>query len=87
MAGFMGGLMGAMTATMMLNDHLKLAGIVVFIVSSVILVGLNFMIYKETRETERKQKDGDFFTVLWSSMLTFLTIWLIVFGPRSGLFS
>ncbi len=82
MAGFMGGLMGAMTAVMMLNDNLKAAAVVVFIVSAVIMLGLNFMIYKESRELERKHKDDAFFTIFWSTVLTSLTIWLIIFGPR-----
>ena len=56
MAGFMGGLMGAMTAVMMLNDNLKLATVLVFLVSAVIMIGLNYMIYQETRSFERKHK-------------------------------
>ena len=86
MAGFMGGLMGAMTATMMLNDNLKAAAFIVFIISAFIIVGLNFMIYKETREAERKHKDTQLFTIFWSFALTIITIWLMVFGPRSVLF-
>lgn len=60
MAGFMGGLIGAMTAVMMLNDNIKAAVAVIFIVSSFIMIGLNFMIFKETRELERKHKDSEF---------------------------
>ncbi|MEK6913006.1 MAG: hypothetical protein AABX26_03575 [Nanoarchaeota archaeon] len=86
MAGFMGGLMGAMTAVMMLNDNLKLAAVLVFLVSAVIMIGLNYMIYQETRSFERKHKDDAFFTIFWSLILTSSTIWLIVFGPRSLLF-
>ena len=86
MAGFMGGLMGSMTSMMMLNDNLKIAGIVVFIVSAVIMFGFNYMIYKETREMERKHKDDEFFIIFLSFILTTLTIWLVVFGPRSLLF-
>ena len=86
MAGFMGGLMGAMTAVMMLNDNLRIAAVLIFIVSAVIMFGLNFMIYKESRSFERKHKDDNFFTIFWSLILTSLTIWLVVFGPRSLLF-
>src|SRR3989344_5050306 len=86
MAGFMGGLMGAMTAIMMFNDNLKAAGIILFIASSIIFVGLNFMIYNETREAERKHKDSELFTIFWSLILTMVTIWIMVFGPRSMLF-
>src|SRR3990167_689040 len=66
MAGFMGGLMGAMTAIMMYNDNLKIAAFILFIISSVIIIGLNFMIYKETRGADRIHKDSEWFTVFWS---------------------
>jgi len=86
MAGFMGGLMGAMTSTMMLNDNLKASAAIIFVVSGAILIGLNYMIYKETREMEIQGDDGVFFTIFWSILLTSLTIWMAVFGPRSALF-
>jgi hypothetical protein len=86
MAGLMGGLMGAMTAIMMLNDNLKAAGIIIFIISAVTMTGLNYMIYKETRGAEVQNRDGDFFTVFWSLLLTLITLWIMVFGPRSALF-
>jgi len=88
MAGFMGGLMGAMTALMTFNDNLRATGVIVFIVSALILFGLNYMIYKEARDNgmERKHKDDEFFTIFWSFLLTAITIWLMVFGPRSVLF-
>lgn len=86
MAGFMGGLMGAMTAFMLLNDHLKATAIIVFVISTFILIGLNYMIYKETREMERKHKDNELFTISWSFILTTATTWLMVFGPRSAIF-
>ena len=86
MAGFMGGLMGAMTSLMMFNDNLKLAGAIVFIISGFILFGLNYMIYKETREIKTKHKDNGFFTIFWSFILTAITFLFMVFGPRSVLF-
>ena len=86
MAGFMGGLMGAMTAIMMYNDNLKIAAFILFIISSVIIIGLNFMIYKETRGADRIHKDSEWFTVFWSFILTIITTWIMVFGPRSVLF-
>ncbi len=85
MAGFMGGLMGAMTAIMMFNDNLKAAGLVSFIVSGSILLGLNYMIYQETRGTERKFKEDYTLTIMLSVILTALTIWFMAFGPRSAL--
>lgn len=86
MAGFMGGLMGGMTAIMMLNDNLRAAAVIVFIISGFALFGLNYMIYTETREAERRHKDGEFFTIFWSFLLTAITTWFVVFGPRSLLF-
>ena len=86
MAGFMGGLMGAMTAIMMFNDNLKVAGIIVFVISSVILVGLNFMIYRETKSFDKQQNNSEMFNIVLSFILTTITIWLAVFGPRSVLF-
>ncbi len=87
MAGFMGGLMGAMTAFMLLNDHLLLASVLVFLISAIISIGLTYLIYKETKETERKRPEGHFFTVLLTVLLTIITAILIVLGPRSVIFS
>ncbi len=86
MAGFMGGLMGAMTAIMMLNDSLKIGGSVIFAVSAIILFGLNYMIYMETKEMERKHNDGELFTIFWSFVLTIITIIFMIYGSRSVLF-
>ncbi len=86
MAGFMGGLMGAMTAIMMLNDNIKYMAVIVFAVSSIILFGLNYMIYKETREITQKNKENVFFIIFWSILLTTITILMMIFGPRSVLF-
>jgi len=86
MAGFMGGLMGAMTSVMMINDNVKAAGVIVFIISGFILFGLNYMIYHETRETKRQITEDQFLTIILSFILTILTVWIMVFGPRSVLF-
>lgn len=86
MAGFMGGLMGAMTAVMMLNDNLKAASVIVFLVCSVIIFGLNYMIYFEMKENEKQLKEDHRITIILSFILTALTVWLMVFGPRSILF-
>lgn len=85
-AGFMGGLMGGMTAIMMLNDNIKAAGVILFVISAVIIIGLNFIISKETNGAEKKIKEGEFFTIFWSFILTAVTVWIMVFGPRSVLF-
>ncbi|HJZ18639.1 MAG TPA: hypothetical protein VJ208_00880 [Candidatus Nanoarchaeia archaeon] len=85
-AGFMGGLMGAMTSIMMLNDNLKVAGAIVFAFSAIILFGLNYMIYFEMKNSERQKKEDQFLTITISFILTAITAWLMVFGPRSVLF-
>ena len=86
MAGFMGGLMGAMTSVMLLNDNLKVAGLIVFLISSVIIFLLNFMIYKETKESERQVKEDYSLIIFISLILTAITIFFMVYGPRSILF-
>lgn len=86
MAGFMGGLMGAMTAVMMLSDHVEIAGVIVFCISAVILGGLSYMIYTETRSHETKHLPAMWKTALASGILTLVTEAFIVFGPRSLLF-
>jgi len=86
MAGFMGGLMGAMTAVMMINDNIKIAAVILTVVSIAILLGLNYMIYKETRGAERKHKDDFLFVPIVTFILTILTIIVMIFGPRSALF-
>ncbi|HLD00914.1 MAG TPA: hypothetical protein VJC39_04160 [Candidatus Nanoarchaeia archaeon] len=85
MAGFMGGLMGAMTAIMMLNDNLKTAAIIVTIISGAIIMGLHYLIYKETREAERINNNSELGTIILSVLLMAATILLMIFGPRSVL--
>ncbi|PIN95090.1 hypothetical protein COU53_01165 [Candidatus Pacearchaeota archaeon CG10_big_fil_rev_8_21_14_0_10_30_48] len=86
MSGFMGGLMGAMTAFMLFNDHLIASMVIVFSISAVILFSLNYMVYKEMKFEERKIKDDHLWTLVISFILITLTIWLMMFGPRSGVF-
>lgn len=87
MAGFMGGLMGAMTAFMLLNDHLKATAIVVFVICSVIAIGLMYMIYNETRDSKRELKENQIITIVTTIILVAITTWIMVFGPRSFLFN
>lgn len=82
----MGGLMGAMTVFMLLNDHLRLASVLVFLISAVILFGLNYMIYLETKETERQRKKDQVTTSIITFILTSITTLPVVFGIRSGIF-
>lgn len=87
MAGFMGGLMGAMTAFMLLNDHLQTAGILVFGISAVIMIKLNYMIFSEAQGSERQKREDHLFTIALTFVLITLTTWIIVYGPRGGIFS
>lgn len=86
MAGFMGGIMGAMTAVMLLNDHLNASAIIVFIVSAIIMFSLNFMIYRETKESDKQMEEDHLFTIILTFILMAATTWLMIFGPRSFLF-
>jgi hypothetical protein len=82
MAGFMGGIMGAMTSVMMLNDHVSIMAFIVFAVSAIIMIGLNYMIYREMKEVE--ERNGDDWGIVWlTSILMIITILVIVYGPRS----
>lgn len=83
MAGFMGGLMGAMTAVMMFNDNLLAAGVIMFAICGTILMGLNYMLFKETINEDRIHTEDNWFTIVFSFLLTLATTWFIVFGPRS----
>mgnify|MGYP001614107690 CR=1 FL=1 len=86
MAGFMRGVMGAMTAVMMLNDNLKIITVIVFAVTSIIMVALNYMVYLEMKENQRQLKEDHTLTIFISIILIAITAWLMVFGPRSALF-
>ena len=90
MAGLMGGIMGAMTSVMALNDNLKIF-IPVLVVSIIsIIIGLIYMIYEqEVKERETINYGGfhflPFITVIFVIVigLTFL----MVYGPKSFLFN
>lgn len=87
MAGFMGGLMGSMTAFMLFNDNLRAATVIVFFVCSIILIALNYTLYLESKQLDRRRHDNDlFFTIIFSFIAITVTTWLMVFGPRSGVF-
>src|SRR3989338_4553265 len=80
------GVMGAMTAFMLLNDHLKIAGVLVFAISAIIMIKLNYLIFTETKESERQKQEDHFFTIGLTAILMAITTWLIVYGPRGGIF-
>ncbi len=86
MAGFMAGPMGAMTSVMLLSDHLKVAVAILTVIGIFIVTGLNYMIYKEMKHSENRGKEKIFTSVIISVILTLLTTWLMVFGPKSFLF-
>ncbi len=87
MSGFMGGLMGAMTAFMLLNDNLRASTWIVSLISVIILIALNYMLYLESKQLENKQKnDGMLFTIGFTFFATVVTAWLMIYGPKSGVF-
>ena len=89
MAGLMGGLMGAMTSLMVLNDHLKIIIPILVIASSIILIGLDYLIYKETTGAQirkiNKPSFSSFLTLCF--IVTMIITWIMVYGPKSALFS
>jgi hypothetical protein len=87
MAGFMGGLMGAMTTLMLLNDHLNLAIGIFSGIEIIILISLNYMIYMDSREREVDRNEDYFITLLISLILISLTSWMMLYGPRGGIFA
>ncbi len=87
MAGFMGGIMGGMTAIMLLNDHLQAMAVIVFLVGGTILIALNYMVYLEMKDAERQRQGEHLLIMTMTAILTLATTWLMVFGPRSALFS
>ena len=87
MAGFMGGLMGAMTAFMLFNDHLKTTLVIVFVICTFIIFGLNYMIYKEMSTEGRRKKEDYFLTIILTIIFISLTAALMIFGPRTGVFA
>ncbi|MEK6933735.1 MAG: hypothetical protein AABW75_02545 [Nanoarchaeota archaeon] len=86
MAGFMGGLMGAMSSVMLLNDHLKLATVIISIFTAIISLSLNYMIFFEMKENERQKEEDHRMTIIITFVLIILTTLLMVYGPRSALF-
>jgi hypothetical protein len=59
----------------------------VFIIGTVIMGGLNYMIYNETKTTERQIKKDYFSIILITTIYTALITWMIVYGPRGGIFA
>mgnify|MGYP001588841237 FL=1 len=86
MAGFMGGIMGAMTSVMLLNDNLKAATIIVYIVSAIIMISLNYMIYKESRDIERVKNEDYMLDIFITMIIISFVTWIMLYGPRSFLF-
>lgn len=86
MAGFMGGLMGAMTAFMLLNDNLKAASLIILFIGTITMLCLNYLIYREMKEM-KAEGNGYFQAIIISFILSIITSWIIVYGPRSSLFT
>ena len=88
MAGLMGGLMGAMTSLMLFNDNLKIIIPILVIASSIILIALDFLIFRENTGTQiRKINKQSFLSFLSICFIVAMTLtWIMVYGPRSILF-
>jgi len=87
MAGLMGGLMGAMTSLMLLNDHLKLIIPIITLASAAIIIGLDYIIYKEAAKTKEKFKNHSFIPfVTLCFIFTMIITFIMVYGPKSVLF-
>lgn len=89
MAGFMGGLMGAMTTFMLLNENVLLFFPIIFGASAIIFMGLTYLIYKNylqiMGQNPAQLKSYDFsFYLTFVFLLTIITSWIIVYGPRSS---
>lgn len=87
MAGFMAGPMGAMTSVMLLSDNLRIATVIFFFVGALIVFSLNYMIYLETRGSEEEKYEESISPVWVATLLTIITSLIMVYGPRSFLFS
>ena len=92
MAGLMGGLMGAMTTFMLLNENVLLFFPLLFSSSAVILMGLSYMVYRDFNNTAPGEhgpaslKSYSFpLFITFAFILTMVSTWLIVYGPRSAL--
>src|SRR3989344_8568927 len=87
MAGFMGGLMGAMTTLMMLNDHLRLIILLIVLISLSILIGLDYMIFKEMKDSKPVIPEYSFLLLTTTSfIITIIITFLMILGPKSALF-
>ena len=86
MAGLMGGLMGAMTSLMLINDNLKIMILILFIISALILLGLDYMIYKENNTREINIKYNKFNFISFCFAVTITITFIMVYGPKSVLF-
>ncbi len=84
MAGFMSGPMGAMTSVMLLNDHVQAMGVIVFLLGTIMLGGVNYMVFIEKKGQVWHKKDSHILTILLSVILTAATINLMAVGPRSN---
>ncbi|MBI5046256.1 hypothetical protein HZC07_00805 [Candidatus Micrarchaeota archaeon] len=85
MAALMAGVMGAMTSVMLIRDNLVLFLYILFGISSVILGGLSYMMYRESEgePTQTKVNFGDF--LIEAILLAGFIIAIVLYGPRGTL--
>ncbi|MFH1750204.1 MAG: hypothetical protein ABH863_00845 [Candidatus Micrarchaeota archaeon] len=81
MGGVMAGTMGAMLSVMMVLDHLNEFLALLFISFAAILLGLNYMVFKETiGETPKAPTMNK--TILLAAVAHLIMMAVIAFGPR-----
>ena len=89
MSGIMGGTMGPMISVMMFTDHLVIFMPVYIILNVVLLIGFMKMYHEELVHDNKElvHKNIDFITFVSASVIiTFVILFVMVYGPKSALF-
>ena len=86
MAGLMGGLMGPMLSVMLITDNLIVFLYLFFIACTAIIVGLSYLIFRESGPIMDEKVVPSFTTMLFSALLVLILIVLLaMFGPKSAI--
>jgi hypothetical protein len=71
---------------MTLADHIKILGVTILVISALILIGLNYMVYVESKGKKSASEVSLAKLLVWDAILTVATILIMVMAPRSFLF-
>ncbi len=86
MAGIMAGTMGAMLSVMMISDHLILFLYILFILCTIMVGALSYMMHREVGPTPIKELQVGFFEfAITSVFFTILVLLIMLYGPKSGI--